>query len=69
MELWTRPDGRFYAYNLERDLYGPAVVVWFGGRNVSRSMILPVADTVDGERVLQQLEARRVKHGYQRIMG
>ncbi len=67
METWTRPDGRFFAMNLERDLYGPAVVVWYGGAGVSRVRIVPVDDTEAGERELERLAALRRSHGYQRI--
>lgn len=69
MEIWTRPDGRFYAIDLWRDLYGPAVVIHYGGDFVSRTRIVPVADTVEGEKMLAHLADRRAKHGYRLTPG
>lgn len=69
MELWTREDGRFMAMNLERDLYGPAVVCWYGGAGVSRVRIVPVNDTEAGEKELERLATLRRQHGYRLANG
>lgn len=64
MDTWTRDDGRFYCMDLFRDLYGPAIIVWYGGRGSSRTRIIPVESTVAGEKMLYALARRRKQHGY-----
>jgi hypothetical protein len=69
METWIRDDGRFYCMDLFRDLYGPAVIVWYGGQRSSRTRIIPVDSTVAGEKILDALARRRQSHGYRRTNG
>lgn len=63
MELWTKQT-RFYAFELYRDLYGPAVLIYYGGKTGARTRIIPVSSTVEGEKKLDELATRRRQHGY-----
>ncbi len=67
MEIWIRPDGRFYCFELGRDLFGLAVVVYYGGYRRSRVRIIAVDSPADGEKLMATMAARRAKHGYQRV--
>ena len=67
MEIWTRPDGRFYCFELGRDLFGLAVIVYYGGYRRSRVRIVAVDSPADGEKLMAIMATRRAKHGYQRI--
>jgi hypothetical protein len=67
MEIWTRPDGRFYCFELGRDLFGLAVIVYYGGYRRSRVRIVAVDSPANGEKLMAMMAARRAKHGYQRV--
>ncbi|HRF11790.1 MAG TPA: hypothetical protein PLR37_06600 [Candidatus Accumulibacter phosphatis] len=67
MEIWTRPDGRFYCSELGRDLFGLAVIVYYGGYRRSRVRIVAVDSPANGEKLMAMMAARRAKHGYQRV--
>lgn len=65
METWTRTDGRFYCIELSADLFGPVVLVCFGGASRhGRCKTIPVFGNEDAEAVLARLRKRRVSHGY-----
>jgi hypothetical protein len=55
--------------NLERCLYGPAVVIWSGGIGRAKVRVEPMESTEEGERRLVELANRREKHGYRRMNG
>ena len=63
IETWTRADGRYYCYGLERDLFGLVVIVVYGGIHTKRLRIIPVDDVAQGEIVMERLGYRRKAGG------
>lgn len=52
---------------LTRDMFGPVVLIAHGGITPNRVRSIPVADVVEGERVMEALARRRIAHGYRLI--
>lgn len=67
MDSYLRHDGRYYHMQLCRSLLGLEVMIAHGGLTPARVRSIPVADVVEGERVMEALARRRIAHGYRRV--
>jgi hypothetical protein len=65
MQTWTRDDGRYFSIWMEQDLFGLVVVAAYGGRGRNaRFRCIPVSCVEHGERVIKNMQRRRLAHGY-----
>ena len=66
MKAWRRDDGRFYYALITEDLFGLVVMIAHGGRTPARVRTVPIRAVEDGDKVLADIDRRRLAHGYAR---